>query len=372
MAATCVLRNRLYVDATGFPPGFASTGSGVSVSSPGETLTIDVCTSAAFPTRHCRVFPFSTHVPPVFIAKPAQVPRSEPRPRHVPSAKKAIVHAATLVFASGRLPSRSSCHSPTRSSRGESGRSAGLHAALASNARAEKAAHHLLVRRACDEESMFTAAMLRAHTIPAQTHGRYLVRDGPPQRLFLGFHGYAQTAEIHMEDIGGIPGLDAWTVVAVQALNRFYAGRSTEPAACWMTRQDRELAIADNIAYVRAVAAKFPEAETIVVEGFSQGVAMAYRAAAHVDRVAGAIVVGGDLPPDVDGPLPPILIARGEDDDWYTDEKLKKDLNSLAGRARVETGVFKGRHEWTDAIRSAAGEFLSRVLTGQHVDESAR
>jgi dienelactone hydrolase len=213
---------------------------------------------------------------------------------------------------------------------------------------------------------------MRTHTISVQTHGRYLVRVGPPERLLLGFHGYAQTAEMHMADLEPIPGIDAWTVVAVQALNRFYAGRSIETAAGWMTRQDRELVIADNVAYVRAVVAALPPAATIIVEGFSQGAAMAYRAAANLDRVAGVLILGGDLPPDVDGPLPPILIGRGEDDDWYTGEKFKKNLNSLAARARVETAVFPGRHEWTDAFRSAAGEFLSRVLTGQHVDGSAR
>src|SRR5436305_1036407 len=214
--------------------------------------------------------------------------------------------------------------------------------------------------------------MLRTHTIPTQIHGRYVVREGPPERLFIGFHGYAQTAEQHMADVEAIPGLDGWTVVAIQALNRFYVGRTTETGACWMTRQDRELAISDNINYVRAVVATFAEARTIVIEGFSQGAAMAYRAAASLDRVAGLVVLGGDLPPDVDGPLPPLLIGRGEEDDWYTDEKLKKDLSSLPGRADVTTAVFKGRHEWTDAFRSAAGEFLSRVLTSQHVDESVK
>lgn len=213
---------------------------------------------------------------------------------------------------------------------------------------------------------------MHIHTIPTQTHGRYVVRDGPPERLLLGFHGYAQNAEVHMADLEPIPGIGEWTVVAVQALNRFYAGRSIETAACWMTRQDRELAIADNINYVRAVAAAFPAARTIIVEGFSQGAAMAYRAAANLDRVAAAIILGGDCPPDVDGPLPPILIGRGEDDEWYTDEKFKNDLNFLAGRARIETAVVKGRHEFTDALRSAAGEFLSRALTGQHLDQSAR
>lgn len=212
---------------------------------------------------------------------------------------------------------------------------------------------------------------MRIHTIPVQTHGRYLVRDGPPERLLLGFHGYAQNAEIHMADLEAIPGIDHWTVVAVQALNRFYLGRSTETAGCWMTRQDRELMIAANINYVRGVVAALPPARSVVVLGFSQGAAMAYRAAASLDRVAGAIILGGDVPPDVDGPLPPVLIGRGELDDWYTDEKLKKDLRFLEGRAAVRTVVFKGRHEWTDAFRSAAGELLARVMTGQDIDESS-
>lgn len=229
------------------------------------------------------------------------------------------------------------------------------------------------MRRPADRAMRTQYSMpMQAHTIPTQTHGRYLVRDGRPDLLLLGFHGYAQNAEVHMADLEPIPGIGEWTVVAVQALNRFYMGRSTETSACWMTRQDRELVIADNIEYVRAVAGQFAEAKTIVVEGFSQGAAMAYRAAAHLDRCHGVVILGGDLPPDVDGPLPPVLIGRGELDDWYTDEKLKKDLSSLAGRARVETAVVPGRHEWTDAFRSAAGAFLSRVLTGQHVDESGR
>jgi len=214
--------------------------------------------------------------------------------------------------------------------------------------------------------------MIHVRTIPAQVHGRYVIRDGPRERLLVGFHGYAQTAEIHMADLEPIPGIDAWTVVSVQALNRFYVGRSIETGACWMTRQDREIAIADNINYVRSVVELFPEARTIVVEGFSQGAAMAYRAAAKLDRVAGVLILGGDCPPDVTGALPRLLIGRGEGDDWYTDEKLKKDLKSLEERADVTTSVFKGRHEWTDAFRSAAGEFLASVMTRQHVDRSAR
>ena len=45
---------------------------------------------------------------------------------------------------------------------------------------------------------------------------------------------------------------------------------------------------------------------------------------------------------------------------------------SFPRTARKQGAVaLKRRHEWTDGFRSAAGEFLSRVLTGQYVDESA-
>jgi predicted esterase len=195
------------------------------------------------------------------------------------------------------------------------------------------------------------------HTIAATTHGRFLVRNGPPERLLIGFHGYGENADIHLDDLTAIPGTDQWTVVAIQALNRFYIHRTDETAGCWMTRQNRELAIADNIAYVRSVVATFPQPKTLVFAGFSQGVAMAYRAAASI-RCDGVIVLGGDLPPDVTANLPPVLVGRGTKDDWYTQEKLEKDLKFLQSITQVTSCVFEGRHEWTDEFRAAASRFL--------------
>src|SRR5262245_48220458 len=90
--------------------------------------------------------------------------------------------------------------------------------------------------------------------IPATTHGRYLVdgpRSGAP--LLVGFHGYAELADTEFERLRSIEGSDRWLVVAVQALHRFYRGRSRDVVASWMTRQDRELAIADNATYTSKV-----------------------------------------------------------------------------------------------------------------------
>src|SRR5688500_12008911 len=93
------------------------------------------------------------------------------------------------------------------------------------------------------------------HTIEASTHGRYLVRtpDKPgPWPMLIGFHGYAENAEAHMNALRRVPGHERWLLVAVQALHAFY-NREQAVVASWMTRQDRELAIEDNVGYVTAV-----------------------------------------------------------------------------------------------------------------------
>jgi predicted esterase len=207
------------------------------------------------------------------------------------------------------------------------------------------------------------------HTIPTTVHGRYHIRDGPAERLLVGFHGYGETAEAHMAELQQIPGIDRWTVVAVQALHPFYVSRTGMIVASWMTGLDRELAIDDNRAYVRSVVAQFPPPQNLVFLGFSQGAAMAYRAASG-SNATGVIALGGDVPPDVVASrpkLPPVLIGRGIREAWYTDEKLQKDLRFLREVTTVSTCVFDGSHEWTSEFRDAAAEFLTRQL----VDQSA-
>src|SRR5207253_9601007 len=146
--------------------------------------------------------------------------------------------------------------------------------------------------------------MLTTHTIAATVHGRFVVRDGPPERVMIGFHGYAETAETHLDELAKIRGIDRWTIASVQALHPFYAARTQQVVASWMTRQDRELAIADNIAYVRSVIEWFHDPETIVCFGYSQGGAMVYRAAADYGRRAGWVVIGDSVPPDPVGHRP--------------------------------------------------------------------
>lgn len=204
-------------------------------------------------------------------------------------------------------------------------------------------------------------------TIEAAVHGRYLVRvprEAGPWPALFSFHGYAEDAAVNMTALQRIPDVGGWLLVAVQALHPFYT-KNDRIVASWMTRQDRELAIADNTRYAASVVAavrdEFRVTAPIAIAGFSQGGAMAYRAAAHVGG-AGVIVLAADVPPDVTSGLPPVLIGRGGSDTWYTEDKLAADLGRLRGMAvDVETCVFDGAHEWTDEFAAAAGRFLNRI-----------
>ena len=215
---------------------------------------------------------------------------------------------------------------------------------------------------------------MRILSIETSTHGRVLIKDptspSSPHRLLIGFHGYAQNAGDMFAELERIPGLEGWTLVSVEALHPFYA-RAGKVVASWMTRQDRDLAIADNIAYVNRVLgtllSDFPAAPIVYI-GFSQGVAMAYRAAVlGSQRAHGVIAIGGDVPPEVKtvsvDRFPPVLIAAGLKDSWHTSEKVEADDAFLRSHG-VQTEIFRyaGGHEWTDELRDhLSGTLLSMI-----------
>lgn len=205
--------------------------------------------------------------------------------------------------------------------------------------------------------------------LPATVHGHYWVRPAPgegPAPLLVGFHGYGESGDGFLASLERIPGTAAWNVASVQALHLFYARQGRRVVGSWMTRFDRELAISDNVAYARAAVAaireEVPTTGTLVFAGFSQGVAMAYRAAA-AERCSGVIALAGDVPPEVDpASLPPVLVGQGRDDDWYDRRKLQADLDRLeAAGSSPDVCVFDGGHEWAPAFYRAAGSFLDRL-----------
>jgi predicted esterase len=208
--------------------------------------------------------------------------------------------------------------------------------------------------------------------VETAVHGRFLLRvasGSGPAPLLVGFHGYGEGASSMLEALMEIRGITAWNVAAIQALHPFYNRASGQVVASWMTKQDRELAIADNLTYVRRSLAAISERVEIsgprVYAGFSQGTAMTYRAAAAAGSDChGIVALVGDVPAELAGAdnwgRPPVLIGRGAKDrlydkaKWEHDERLLETLGS-----RVETCVFRGGHEWTSEFRRRAAEFLA-------------
>lgn len=218
------------------------------------------------------------------------------------------------------------------------------------------------------------------HLIPALTHGVALVRParaGAARGVMVGFHGYMETAAIQMERLEAIPGSAMWTLVSIEGLHRFYRGRTQDVVASWMTRADRDVAIADNLAYVGAALDEIPRNSStrIVYAGFSQGVAMAFRAGLlGRDRALGIIAVGGDVPPELltdTVQYPSILFARGVRDEWLTQAKFDADLAALTARgAAARPVLYDGAHEWNADVAAAAAEFLEGLARTEGAEDT--
>src|SRR5688572_20806013 len=227
--------------------------------------------------------------------------------------------------------------------------------------------------------------------VPATIHGRVLIEPDEGAavslRVIAGFHGYAQTAGDIMAELNRIPGANEWTRVSIQALNRFYIRGDSQVVASWMTREDRDQAIADNIAYVDSAIEHAPSTRpehparsgqaaqqhsstsALVFVGFSQGAAMAYRAALSGARPAsGIIALAGDIPPELKTdaptrhPWPKVLVGVGSTEQWYSGAKLDEDLAFLSARG-IDHSVmrFEGGHEWTEEFRTAAAALLAAL-----------
>ena len=211
----------------------------------------------------------------------------------------------------------------------------------------------------------------------ARTHGYYILktaRGSATAPLLVGFHGYGESAETELSRLESIPGIESWLLCSIQALHPFYNRRTNEVVASWMTRLNREQAIQDNLAYVSdvldQVRSEFSVGPVAVYTGFSQGVAMACRTAVQGRPCQGLILLGGDIPPEVkaepEASLPPVLLGRGRQDEWYTEAKMAGDLEFLAGRkVPVEPVVCRAGHAWNDDFREAAGAFLLRARSGE-------
>jgi len=139
--------------------------------------------------------------------------------------------------------------------------------------------------------------------IQVRRTARYHVLGDPTKAraIWIVLHGYGQLARYFLTKFEGLE--EGVAIVAPEALNRFYLDEAhNRVGATWMTREERENEITDQLGYLDALVKELRGERTdlpIHVLGFSQGVATACRwsllGKTKLDRL---VLWAGSLPPE--------------------------------------------------------------------------
>jgi len=182
-------------------------------------------------------------------------------------------------------------------------------------------------------------------------------REGNGKKLLYVLHGYGQLAKFFIRKFQPAKERD-YTILAPEGQHYFYLdGTSGRVGASWMTKQNREQDIQNYIAYLDAVHAELTaekQWDEIVVLGFSQGVATAFRWLAHSDiKPSKFLICSGLVPPDVDLQIKktifdPIKMTyfSGVNDPYRTEDSVKEFYDAVASsKLDMELVNFDGVHE---------------------------
>jgi len=122
-------------------------------------------------------------------------------------------------------------------------------------------------------------------------------------KLIYVLHGYGQLAKFFLRKFEPLT-TKGFTVIAPEGLHRFYLqGTSGRVGASWMTKENRELDIENYLTYLNTLhqeIANEKEWTQVIVLGFSQGVATAFRWIADGQvKPNQFLLCSGMIPPDV-------------------------------------------------------------------------
>ena len=191
-------------------------------------------------------------------------------------------------------------------------------------------------------------------------------------------HGYGQSASDFIQNFSDLAD-DNTLVAAPEGLHRFYL-KSTrgKVGASWMTKEEREDDIRNNIQYLNQTLGQLVEKTTpdihIIVVGFSQGAPTAFRWAAQLDQnISMLISWGSDIPADVlSDPIGLDKINRsnthlvvGSQDQYITEERLYNHLHDLDNaECAYDLISYNGDH----SIHTETLRFLLKKLEGELFD----
>ncbi|MGY6522486.1 MAG: alpha/beta hydrolase [Mongoliitalea sp.] len=176
--------------------------------------------------------------------------------------------------------------------------------------------------------------------------------------IWIVLHGYGQLSSFFLKKFEPVFSEDI-LFLAPEATNYSYLqGFSGRVGANWMTKHEREAAIANNNRYLNAVlqmqVLKFEKVPNIHILGFSQGAATATRWAAQLSLPVTSLVLwSGGFAHDLDLNAAgnrlresQIYVVQGAQDEFITEESKQKqaELISTLGLS-VNYKSFDGGHE---------------------------
>lgn len=187
--------------------------------------------------------------------------------------------------------------------------------------------------------------------------------SGEESELWLVFHGYGQLAEFFIRKF--IPFDNAnRLVIAPEATNYHYlSGFQGRVGANWMTKHERELAIANNHRYLdglmETVLSGFRQPPKIHVLGFSQGAATATRWASQwAEDLSSLVLWAGGFAHDMQvmGAREKFLntkitVVYGNQDEFLNQESLEKQKEWFEKlHKKPEVITFEGGHELNASV----------------------
>lgn len=207
---------------------------------------------------------------------------------------------------------------------------------------------------------------MEEHCITTHYTARYYIlgeqTDDPQQEVWLVLHGYGQLAQYFVRNFEPLL-QEGVAVVAPEGLSLFYLqGTEGRVGATWMTREFREAAIQNYVAYLQQIYRMLAlENKRLVLFGFSQGCSTLVRWVVQ-QRVPFRKMVlwAGEFPPDVNPEVcrqtftsQQLFYVYGDADPYITPERVvalrerfrtfhfDPEIIRFAGKHTIDTGVLQ-------------------------------
>ncbi|CAN5923082.1 esterase [soil metagenome] len=223
------------------------------------------------------------------------------------------------------------------------------------------------------------------HRIVVPRSARYYTlgpTHGFPREVWIVCHGYGQLASRFLEHFAGLDD-GRRLIVAPEALSRFYLDpiperrdqRNPRVGATWMTKEDRDAEIADQLTYLDLVATEVRQrisgaSPRLVVFGFSQGTATVCRWLAASDLRADHLVLwAGGIPPEIDLPTwaaqlrgASVTLVAGDADTMVPPEAVAREAERLSSDGvAFHAHRFAGGHRVDPDALASVAESLQRT-----------